>query len=56
MAAPAVDRGFVNAEDVGDEGGGLTLIQQLDCSPPPPFQFSCCSYWSGHALLYGCPV
>src|SRR6516165_11411001 len=54
-ASPAVDGGLVDAQDAGDGGGRLPLVDQVHRTTPPAFQFSCCSDGSCHTLLYGCP-
>src|ERR1700721_965311 len=53
---PAVDRGFMYAKDARHGGGRLALLHLLHGPPPSPLQFTCCSYWSCHTSLYGCPV
>src|SRR3954451_22315205 len=46
---PAVERGAADAEDAGDDGGGLPLVHQLDGPGAATLQFGCGSDRS-HAL------
>ena len=54
-APPAVNRGFVNAEDASDDRRGFALLDELDGVATTTFQFSCGSDGSCHNQLYGCP-
>src|SRR5262249_282728 len=53
---PAVDGGRMHAEYARHGGGGFPRLHQSHGSAPPPFQFYCCSDWSCHTSLYGCPA
>src|SRR5207244_8523505 len=41
QASPAVDGSLMNAEDAGDDGRGLALLDECDGAAPAAFQFSC---------------
>ena len=51
-APPAMDRGFMHAEDSGNDGGGFATLHEFDRATAAAFEFSCGSNWSCHALLY----
>jgi len=56
QAAPAMDGGFMDAQDAGDGGGRFPVVNQVHGSAASAFEFSCSSYGSCHIVLYGCPV
>src|SRR5262249_14150440 len=52
---PTMHGGFMHAEDARHRGGRFATLHQFHGTPTTPFQFCCCSGWSCHTSLYGCP-